>query len=503
MYQFSGKLKMFSIALIIFGALGIGYSFWTAPKTVEEATEMAAKKDGHGNSHDVKKEDHKEEVKGHDKDKKAEHNETYDDKKGHDDKKVEHKEGHDTKKDEHKTELTTAVDTHGGDHDAKHAEHVFHQLQNRPWSAVYVSLLFFLGISLLVLAFYAAQRVSQAGWSVVLFRVMEAITANLVPTSIIMVLLIVLTAMHSNHLFAWMAEGTVDPTSDNFDAIVAGKSLWLNVPGWVTRSLIYLLIWNAYRWFIRRNSIKEDTATDLKIYKRNYNVSVLFLFLFMLTESMSVWDWIMGLDPHWFSTLFGWYVLATLLVSALTVIAFVTIYLRHKGYLPKVNDSHIHDLAKYMFAFSVFWTYLWFAQFMLIWYANIPEETTYFVLRFTEYKTLFLSMLVMNFVFPILLLINSDFKSRPWFVIIGGLVILAGHYVDLFIMIMPGTVGGSWSFGIPEISATFFFLGVFIYTVFSAFAKADPVAKGNPFLKESEQFHYYNIEHHSGEENHH
>ncbi|MGB2431194.1 MAG: quinol:cytochrome C oxidoreductase, partial [Flavobacteriaceae bacterium] len=170
---------------------------------------------------------------------------------------------------------------------------------------------------------------------------------------------------------------------------------------------------------------------------------------------------------------------------------------------PKVNDSHIHDLAKFMFGFSVFWTYLWFAQFMLIWYADIPEETTYFVLRFTEYKTLFLSMLVMNFVFPVLLLINSDFKSRPWFVVIGGIVILAGHYVDLFIMIMPGTVGGSWSFGIPEISATFFFLGVFIYTVFSAFAKADPVPKGNPFLHESEHFHYFNIEHHSEEDNQH
>ena len=299
-------------------------------------------------------------------------------------------------------------------------------------------------------------------------------------------------------------EGVFDKTSENFDPIVYGKRGWLNVPWWVIRSVFYLLVWNAYRMLIRRNSIKEDTINDgYKLYKKNYNMSVVFLFLFMITESMSVWDWIMGLDPHWFSTLFGWYVLATLLVSAITVIAFVTIYLRSKGYLPKVNDSHIHDLAKFMFGFSVFWTYLWFAQFMLIWYADIPEETTYFVLRFTEYKTLFLSMLVMNFVFPILLLINSDFKSRPWFVVIGGIVILAGHYIDLFIMIMPGTVGGSWSFGIPEIGATFFFLGIFIYTVFSAFAKADPIPKGNPFLHESEHFHYFNIEHHSEEDNQH
>ncbi len=496
MYQFSGKLKMFSIILIVLGIIGIAHSFYNAPKTAEEAMEMVAS-EGHGDGHGDK---------SHDDDKKTEHKE-----ENHD--KVETDSIHhdDAKKEEHKTDTHAVVDTkghgdadaHGNDHDAEHAEHVLHQMQNRPWSAVYVSLLFFLGISLLVLAFYASQRVAQAGWSIVLFRVMEAITANLVPTSIIMLILIGLTAMHSNHLFAWMAEGTVDPNSDNFDAIVAGKSLWLNVPGWVIRSVIYLLIWNAYRWFIRRNSIKEDTVNDgHKTYKRSYNASVIFLFLFMLTESMSVWDWIMGLDPHWFSTLFGWYVLATLLVSALTVIAFVTIYLRHKGYLPKVNDSHIHDLAKFMFGFSVFWTYLWFAQFMLIWYANIPEEGTYFVMRFAEYKTLFLSMLVMNFVFPILLLINSDFKSKPWFVIIGGLVILAGHYIDLFIMIMPGTVGASWSFGIPEISATFFFLGIFIFTVFSAFAKADPIAKGNPFLQESEHYHYYNIEH-EGEENHH
>ena len=189
MYQFSGKLKMFSIALVIIGALGIGFSFWTAPKTVEEATEMAAKKgghgDGHGNSHDVKKESHKEVAKGHDNDKKAEHKEGDVDK------------DHDTKKDEHKTETHAGVDanTHGGDHDAKHAEHVFHQMQNRPWSAVYVALLFFLGITLLVLAFYAAQRVAQAGWSIVLFRVMEAITANLVPVSIIMIVVIALTAI--------------------------------------------------------------------------------------------------------------------------------------------------------------------------------------------------------------------------------------------------------------------------------------------------------------------
>jgi hypothetical protein len=169
--------------------------------------------------------------------------------------------------------------------------------------------------------------------------------------------------------------------------------------------------------------------------------------------------------------------------------------LRSKGALPSVNDSHIHDLAKFMFGFSVFWTYLWFSQFMLIWYADIPEETTYFVARFNEYKLPFLAMVVMNFVFPILLLLNSDFKSIPWFVVIGGIVILFGHYIDVFVMVMPATVGAQWSFGIAELGSLLFFLGIFIYATFTSFAKANPIPKGNPFLGESEHFHYYNIEH--------
>jgi hypothetical protein len=477
MYRFSGKTKMLSLALILIGVLGIAYGFLTAPSTIEEAKEMMAHHNAHDDGHGTSVA-HEGDADSHD---------------SAQDLTIAH-----TEVDEH----STTKDHETVHDDADHAEHVFHQLQNRPWAALYVALLFFLGISLLVLAFYAAQRVAQSGWSVVLFRVMEAITANLVPTSIIMVVLIILTGLHFNHLFAWMGEGVFDPTSENFDPIVAGKALWLNVPGWMIRGIIYLLGWNFYRWYIRKNSILEDKG-DIKVFKRNYNASVIFLVFFMITESMAAWDWIMGLDPHWFSTLFGWYVLATLLVSAVTIIAFVTIYLRSKGYLPHVNDSHIHDLAKFMFGFSVFWTYLFFAQFMLIWYANIPEEGTYFALRFAEYKTLFFTMLALNFIFPILILLNSDFKSRPWFVFIGGILILVGHYVDLFVMIMPGTVGASWSFGIPEIGAALFFIGIFIYAVFSAFAKADPVAIGNPFLKESTHFHYYNIEHHSGDDNHH
>lgn len=406
---------------------------------------------------------------------------------------------HDTKKDDHHG----AANAHGDAHNADaHAEHALHQMQNRPWSAVYTSLLFFLGISLLVMAFYAAQRVAHSGWSVVLFRVMEAITANLHYVSVAMLIFIILTVAHQNHLFTWMAEGVFDLKSPNYDPIVDGKKWWMNVPGWAIRSVIYLAIWNGFRFIIRKKSIEQDNG-DLKLHKNLYNISVGFIVLFMITESMMSWDWIMGIDPHWFSTLFGWYVLATFLVSALTIICLVTIYLRNKGFLPLVNDSHIHDLVKFMFGFSVFWTYLWFAQFMLIWYADMPEETVYYSLRFKEYVVPFIGMVVLNFIFPVLLLINSDFKTIPWIIVIAGVFILVGHYVDLFVMIMPGTVGGYWGFGIGEISAFLFFLGMFIFATFTAFAKANPVPKGNPFLHESETHHYYVIEHRGEDNDHH
>ncbi len=535
---------MLALALIVIGAVGTAISFLSAPKTIDDAKEILAAQHAHhgashGNdhasegSHDSHAEEVNHEVKEHVEAIHKKDSTHTQETSGHatDSTVVSHEEvAHTADSVSHQEEShvavmsdstivdshndhevkeahatvahdTHAADSHGSDED-HHAEHALHQMQNRPWSAFYVAMLFFLGITLLVLAFYAAQRVAQAGWSVVLFRVMEAISANLHYVSIFMLVFLIATFAHMNHLFSWMGEGVVDPTSPNYDAIVDGKKWWLNTPGWLIRSIFYLTGWNVYRFFIRKNSIQQDNG-DLKLHKKNYNMSVIFIVFFLVTESMASWDWIMGLDPHWFSTLFGWYVLATFLVCAVTVVAMVTIYLRSKGHLPFVNDSHIHDLAKFMFGFSVFWTYLWFAQFMLIWYADMPEETTYYLARFNEYKLPFIGMVALNFVFPVLLLINSDFKSIPWFVVLGGIVILVGHYVDLFVMIMPGTVGAYWGLGIGEISAFLLFLGIFIYATFSAFAKANPLAKGNPFVHESETHHYYIIEHRGEENSHH
>jgi Ni/Fe-hydrogenase subunit HybB-like protein len=127
---------------------------------------------------------------------------------------------------------------------------------------------------------------------------------------------------------------------------------------------------------------------------------------------------------------------------------------------------------------------------MLIWYANIPEEVTYFVTRIEDYNLPFFGMIILNFIFPFLVLMNSDYKRVPWFIVMAGVVILFGHYIDVFNMIMPATVGDRWFIGVPEISAILLFLGLFIFIVFYALSKAPLLAKGNPFIKESEHFHY-------------
>jgi Ni/Fe-hydrogenase subunit HybB-like protein len=282
----------------------------------------------------------------------------------------------------------------------------------------------------------------------------------------------------------------MDPEVVANDALIQGKESWLNKPWFFVRGLIFLGGWSLYRYFSRKFSIAQDQADDNKNFKKNFRISAGFLVFFIYTESIMSWDWIMSVDPHWFSTLFGWYVLASMLVSGITVISMVAIYLKSKGLLEYVNDSHIHDLAKFMFGFSIFWTYLWFSQFMLIWYSNIPEEVTYFITRIEMYNLPFFGMVVMNFLFPVLLLMNSDYKRINWFVIMTGVVILCGHYLDVFNMIMPATVVDRWFIGIPEIGSILLFAGIFLLVVFTAIGKAPLLAKRNPYMKESENFHY-------------
>jgi hypothetical protein len=455
MYTFSNKLKTFSFILMAVGLLGIGYGFLNAPKDIQEVEHLLAaeSQEGHGEA------THGEATHGESKSSEDAHVGA-----------AEHATAHDVKE--------------AAEHQ-EHLNHVLHQLQNKPWAALYVACIFFLLLSMGVLAFYAIQQVAQAGWSPVLFRVMQGLTAYLPVGSVIFFVILIMCGLHFNHLFIWL-----DPEVVAHDKLIANKAGYLNFPFWIIRAAIFLIGWNLYRYYSAKNCLAQDASNDDSYYKKNFNISAGFLVFFIVTESIMSWDWIMSIDPHWFSTLFGWYVFASFFVSGITAIALVTVYLKSRGFLEHVNTSHIHDLAKFMFGISVFWTYLWFSQFMLIWYANIPEEVTYFITRIQLYNLPFFGAVVMNFVFPLLILMHSDFKRITWVICMVGVVILVGHYLDFFIMIMPGTVGDRWFIGIPEIASVLFFLGLFIYSVFTALTKVPLLPKRNPFIEESKHFHY-------------
>ena len=444
MYKVSANIKIFSFTLIVLGLLGIGYGFYSAPKTIEQSKEMVS---SHGHSSHSLTDSHS--------------------------------------KDSHSADSYSS-DSYGYDsHEKSHDEHVFHQLANRPWAALYVAAFFFFMISLGTLAFYAIQRASQAGWSPVLFRVMEGITGYLLPGGLLVLAILVFSILHFNHLFIWM-----DPEVVEHDKIIKAKSGYLDPYFFLIRGFIYLGGWSLYRYFSRKFSIAQDNSNDNKYHVKNFKISAGFLVFFLITESMMSWDWIMSIDPHWFSTLFGWYVFASMAVSGVTSIALISIYLKSKGYLPNVNDNHIHDLGKFMFGFSVFWTYLWFSQFMLIWYSNIPEEVVYFISRIEDYTLPFWGMVVINFILPFLILVSSNFKRVSWIITMAGIIILVGHYIDVYNMIMPSAVGDQWGFGVPELGSLMFFGGIFILTVFYSLTKAPLEVKGDPFNEESKKFVY-------------
>ena len=379
-------------------------------------------------------------------------------------------------------------DVHGAEaHDA-HAEHVHHQQQNRPWSALYVAAIFFLGLGLGQLFFLAIQYIAQVGWSAGLLRVMEAQAFTIIIPLIVIALITFFGLGHIHHMFHWMMEGINIEGHENYDEIIAGKRGYLNPIFFIIRLLVYIGGWVWAALILRKNSLLSDTGDGVEMWKKNRKVGAIFTVFYAVTSSTSAWDMIMSIDAHWFSTLFGWYTFAGMFVSSFAATILVTLYLKSKGLLEWVNYNHIHDLGKFMFAFSVFWTYLWFSQFVLIWYANIPEEVTYYMQRWDQYKVPFFTMLSLNFIFPVLAILSRPAKRVPGTLVMASLFVLVGHYMDHYVMIMPGTVGDQYGFGLVELGPILLFAGLFIYVMFSNLAKAPLLHKNHPMMVESKHF---------------
>ena len=391
-------------------------------------------------------------------------------------------------------------------------QHYFHVLKQRPWSSLFLSNLFFLMISLAGLVWLAVQYISQSGWSVYVLRIPQAVSSFIPVGGVIMLFIIVTAALHWHHTFHWMDKGltyeyvneasllTDSPeyshqqeegmiVNSKYDKIITGKKAYLNIPFYLIRAIIYILGWCLAAFLLRRYSLNEDKEGGVKWYNKMFTVSAIFIVFAAITTSTAAWDWIMSIDTHWFSTLFGWYSFASFFVSACAVIAIITICLTYAGYLKEINENHIHDFGRYLLAFSIFWMYTWFSQYILIWYSNIPEEVTYFVIRFDYYHIFIIMAIILNFVTPMLLIQDRDAKRLKGQVLFVAVLILLGHFIDVYNMIMPGTVGTHWHFGFVELGTFLGYIGLFSYVVLSSLSKVPLIQKNHPMIVESKHHH--------------
>lgn len=415
--------------------------------------------------------------------------------------------GHDNKH-EAKTE-TAAHGEHGvaaheteGHQAAAHVEHgnvpneafgprmEFHPLDKpantRIWANFMIVGYFFLMISLVSLMWYAIQYVANAGWSVGIKRVPEAIMTFMpVPFVILMIGLL----MGKNDIYHWAHYEHLGLKSGEvgYDAILAGKSGFLNTTMLFAFPTVLVVIWYLLMRKLRALSAAEDNGTkgDVSFFRTSTKFSAAFAVIFGFTMSIIAWLLIMSVDAHWYSTIFGFYNFVTHWVTMITIMAFIVAYVKKEGYLGIVTNEHMHDLGKFMFAFTVFWAYLWLSQYLLIWYAQIPEEMAYYQIRFENYKFNFLLNFVMCFCIPFLgLLMRSAKRNRYVLAIIGSIMIL-GHYHDVWLMVFPGVFGSGMQFGFLELGMFLFVAGLFVYWVFTALTKRGLVAINHPYLDES------------------
>jgi len=373
------------------------------------------------------------------------------------------------------------------EHAEAHGNHHEVTYMTRVWANLLLNSYYFWLFAVSALFFIAVNYVANAGWAVMLKRIMEAQSSYLLVGSILLFTIIFLgkdTLYHWVQYFDGSAAG--NPNDAGYDAILESKHWLLNNSSIFFFVPFVLIVWYLIRTKLRRNSLAEDETPGLDMFKNSTRWSAAFIFFFAFSFSALSWLIIMSLDAHWYSTMFSIYNFAISFVSGLSVMMLILQYLKSKGYMEMVSDEVVHDLGKFMFAFCVFWGYIFLSQWLLIWYTNLPEETVYFQARLnSHFKPLFFINLFMCFLIPFLTLMMRGAKRSPKVLLAAGLTILVGHWVDMYLLIMPGTVGDKADFGLLEIGTTMAFAGIFIYTVLHSLSKANLYPLNHPYLLES------------------
>jgi len=364
----------------------------------------------------------------------------------------------------------------------------------RFFANLWVNNVYFTGLAIIGVFFIAIQYAAQAGWSAGMKRIPLAM-AHWLP--IAGGLMLVSWFIVKGDVFHWTHADLY--SGAHADDILIGKSalwFWPLEAGsfpifYILRMVVFFGLWYMFFIWIKREMLAEDIDGGVQHWKKARKYSAIFLVIFAVSSSVAAWDWVMSIDPHWFSTMFGWYIFSSWWVNGLAAITLIVVVLKGQGYLKVVNANHLHDIGKFIFGFSIFWTYIWFSQFLLIYYANIPEETIYFVERreTSPYKTVFYVNLILNFFLPFLLLMTRDAKRHMSFLKLVCPIVLAGHWFDFYLMVTPGVMHENGGFGLMEIGMLMIFTAAFLFVTLTNLAKVPLFAKNHPMLQESLHHH--------------
>ena len=385
------------------------------------------------------------------------------------------------------------------------------QFHTRFWSNFLHNSIYFTGISFIALFGMTAFITAYAGWFTIFKRLWEAYSMFMLVGIILMGILALGVIFDFHHLYHW-----ADAESVAHDKILKGKSAFLNPITYCIATFGFLGLFYFIARRIRSLSLAEDSSDimDFSHYKKTKFWAAVFLPVFGFLGPVVIWQWIMSVDAHWYSTLYAWYCFASLFVAMLAMSILLIIYFKSRGYFEKVSVEHLHDLGKYMFAFSIFWTYLWFSQYMLIWYSNNGEETVYFYTRQHEYSLLFWSNFVLNFLLPFFILMRNDTKRKYGTLVFTACCLVFSHWLDFFLMIKPGvlhtahelvgaghnaethSVEHASSFtagftlpGFLEIGWFLGFLALFLFIILRALASAPLTARRDAYIGESLHHH--------------
>jgi hypothetical protein len=293
-----------------------------------------------------------------------------------------------------------------------------------------VSFLFFSSLALGALFFVLIQYASQGSWGIVVRRIGETIFA-VIP---MMAVLFVPLLFGLTHLYEWAVPGAAE-----HDALLRWKAPYLNVPFFLARAAIFFGIWSFIALMYYRGSRGQDSTGDPAVSARLRRFAGPAIIVLALTQTFASVDWIMSLTPHWYSTIFGVYFFAGSFVGFIALLSVLAVAMRRAGLLDAViNAEHLHDVGKFLFAFTAFWAYIAFSQFLLIWYANLPEETIWYKARLEgSWKTMSLVLMAGHFGIPFFYLMGRAVKRRGWTLAVGGAWLLAMHFVDLYWQVMP------------------------------------------------------------------